>query len=374
VRFRSGRLAALALVLLLVAALAVHDDRRYPAVAELADGPFASPAVGVQFHGTWAELSGRDQDRILDAMSAAGVRWVRIDVAWSMIAPKRGGEYDERWGVPQVSRAIGKARARGLNVLGMFWSTPDWANDGAGRRVLPSDPHDYAAALDWAARRWAGQVQAWEVWNEPNSSEFLQPPDARAYTRLLVTAYDQLKLARIDTPVVFGGTRYVDTAWIARAYAAGAGRHFDVMAVHPYQGVASLPPEAPATGDPERLEHTAALVTEMRAHGDGGTPIWFTEFGWSAHANPVGTPVWFRGVSEATQADYLRRTLVLLRTRYPQVTNVFWYTSRDLVTGKLHPDHRGLLRRDFTPRPALAVVRCYVQGCGARAPARGGTR
>jgi hypothetical protein len=353
-----------------IAVLARYDDRSHPALAELADGPFTRPAVGVQFHGTWAELTGADQDRILDAMAAAGVRWVRLDISWSMIEPRRG-HYDERWGVPHVAQAVTKAHERGFQILGMFWSTPGWANGGAGRRALPADPADYARALTWAARRWSGSIAAWQVWNEPNSSEFLQPPDPVGYTALLSSAYRAVH--PLGVRVVFGGTRYVDSAWISRAYAAGARGNFDVMAVHPYQGLASLPPEAAGTGDPERLVHTAALVSAMARFGDSRVPIWFTEFGWSAHANPPGTPVWFQGVTEASQAQYLARTLVLVRTRYPQVTNVFWYTSRDLVTGKLHQDHRGLLRRDFTPRPALTVVRCYVQGCRATPAARGGT-
>jgi hypothetical protein len=74
--------------------------------------------------------------------------------------------------------------------------------------------------------------------------------------------------------------------------------------------------------------------------------------------------VWYLGVDEATQADYLKRTLGMVQNRYAQVTNVFWYTSRDLATGSIHPDNRGLMRRDFSPKPALGAVRCYTLGTG----------
>ena len=59
-----------------------------------------------------------------------------------------------------------------------------------------------------------------------------------------------------------------------------------------------------------------------------------------------------------------------MRTRYPQVTNVFWYTSRDLVTGEIQRDHRGLFRRDFSPRPVVEVIRCYVRGCHHGSPTK----
>jgi hypothetical protein len=358
-------------VLVSVGAVVQRDDPRTSEAtsAAMANGPFASPAVGAQFHGTWAELSDSDQDRILAALVDSGVRWVRVDIAWSMIQPKPG-RYDTAWGVPKVDRVLAKAHSRGLRVLGMFWSTPRWANGAAGKRVLPADPADYASALRFAAARWRAEVSAWEVWNEPNSAEFLRPPDPAAYVRLLRAAYPAVKAADVDAQVVFGGLRYVDTRWITRAYGHGARGAFDVMAVHPYQGRAVLPPEAPPWRNVERLTHTRELIATMAAHGDAGAPIWFTEFGWSAHPNPPGTPVWARGVSEQTQADYLRRTLVMVRLVYPQVKNVFWYTSRDLVTGKTHQDHRGLLRRDFTSRPALTVVRCYVEGCPGPSAAR----
>jgi hypothetical protein len=371
---RLAVLAAFAGVLAATGLVVDREDRGAvdPSVTELAVGPHAAPAVGAQFHGTWDELDDVDRARILDALAASGVGWVRVDVSWSMIQPAPG-RYDLKWGVPKVDGVLRMAHRRGLRVLAMFWSTPAWANGGAGKRALPADPGDYAAALRWAAGRWRAEVAAWEVWNEPNSAEFLRPPDPRGYVRLLRAAYPAAKAGNPGARVVFGGTRYIDTAWIGAAYRHGARGAFDVMAVHPYQGRASLPPEAPSRGGAERLTHTGALVRTLRAHGDGDAPIWFTEFGWSVHGNPPGTPAWNLGVSERLQAEYLRRTLVLVRTEYPEVQNVFWYTSRDLVTGRTHQDHRGLLRRDFTPRPALRVVRCYVRGCPAPAPAsRGG--
>jgi hypothetical protein len=362
--------AAVALVVVLAGVLFAvgHDDRSLRPV-DLGAGPHASPVVGVQFHGTWTDLSDSDRERILDALVANGVTWVRVDVSWSMLEPRRG-EHDDKWAGPLVDRVLTMAHERGLKVLGMFWLTPGWANGGAGRRVLPDDPADYARALAWAAERWRDQVQAWEVWNEPNSEEFLAPPDPAGYVRLLKAAYPAVKAANPDARVVFGGTQYVDTDWIAKAYEYGAEGSFDVMAVHPYQGLASLPPEAGTDGGPQRLTATGRLVALMRAEGQLDVPIWFTEFGWSVHENQPDTPAWNRGVTERAQADYLRRTLSLVRGKFPEVTNVFWYTSRDLTTGKVHQDHRGLLRRDFSPRPALGALRCYVRGCQPRAAAR----
>ena len=35
----------------------------------------------------------------------------------------------------------------------------------------------------------------------------------------------------------------------------------------------------------------------MVDYGDAANPVWFTEFGWSAHANWTGIQNWKRGVT-----------------------------------------------------------------------------
>jgi hypothetical protein len=227
---------------------------------------------------------------------------------------------------------------------------------------------DYAAAIQFAANRWSNEIQAWEVWNEPNASEFLSPPDPAAYTNLLKAAYPAVKAGNPNATVMPGGTMFVDTNFISSMYANGARDYFDVMAVHPYQGKADVAPDSPDTNGTttQRLTHLAALQTLMGANGDGTKPIWLTEFGWSTHENTATTPAWFLGVSEATQAAFLKQSLELIQANYTQVTNAFWYTSRDLnVDGAYHQNNRGLIRRDFTTKPALRSVACYVKGCAA---------
>lgn len=317
-------------------------------------------SVGVQFHGTWAELTDSDREKILDAMVSAGVTWVRIDLGWSMVEPKAKGAFDTAWAVPFIERVMKMAHARGLKILATFWRTPTWAGGKTAATVFPTSNDDYCRALAWCAKRFTEWVDAWEIWNEPNASEFLSPPDPVKYAGLLKAGYQGVKAGDPTALVVFGGPMFVDTAWIAKVYAAGAKPYFDVMAVHPYQGNAAMPPDAPSKGMRERLTNTDSLIALMAKEGDSHKPIWFTEFGWSTHANAADTPVWFLGVSEADQAKYMGASLALIEQRYPQVTHAFWYTSRDLETGRVHQDNRGLIRKDFSPKPALTAVRKFT--------------
>lgn len=312
--------------------------------------------VGAQFHGTWSELTDDDRRKILDMLADAGMTWVRIDIGWSMIQPKKDG-FDP-WAIALVDKVFAMAKARGFKILATFWRAPAWATGNAtNKNVFPTSPNDYAKAIEYAARRWKAEVDAWEIWNEPNAKEFAEPPDPVKYAALIRAAYPAVKAGNPNALVVFGGPMFVDVEWINRAYVAGARDAFDVMAVHPYQGNAAKPPGDPATGKRERLLYTDELLKLMAKHGDKAKTVWFTEFGWSTHDNAANTPVWFLGVSEAKQAQYFRETIELVEKRYPSVTHVFWYTSRDLQTGRIHQDNRGMIRLDFSPKPILDTLR-----------------
>ena len=326
--------------------------------------PAHVPELGVQWHATWGSETEASRAEELDLMQRHGVGWVRIDVGWAMVQPEAGG-YDTDWAVPFVEAQIDAARAHGLKVLVTFWRTPGWANGNQGPEVPPDDPTTYAEALGHFVGLWKDKVEAWEVWNEPNSPEFFAGADAARYTSLLTAAYDAAHAADPAVNIVFGGTMHVDTEWISQAYDAGAAGSFDTMAVHPYSGRGDAAPELPDTGDPAALMHVDALVSLMRTEGDATVPIWFTELGWSTHENSASTPGWARGVTEAVQADYLVRAVALTASRWPQVDVMIWYNSRDKATGDPHQDGFGLMRRDFSPKPALetfGLIRQRPQG------------
>ena len=310
----------------------------------------------------WSSYRDDQRKAVLDTLSAAGIRTVRLDVSWAMLQPSDAASFDP-WGVGFVDRVIAMCNARDVTPLITLWLTPRWANGNRGERALPTDPIDYARVARWAADRYAGRVLGWEVWNEPNSQDFLAGADPAGYTDLLRAAYPAFHQGDPTTTVVFGGVQYNDDAWIARAYAAGARGSFDVMATHPYQGVANLPPATPDDGTIWTLTHAAAVHRLMVEHGDGGKPLWFTELGWSTHANPAGTPHYALGVSEAAQAAYLTETIRLIRTTMPYVTGVYWYAERDTPAGTgIHNQNYGLLRADHSAKPILAAVTAFTLG------------
>jgi hypothetical protein len=316
----------------------------------------------VQFHGTWEDYTDAQRRQVLDKLADAGVGWIRLDIGWTSLQERGRSGYSD-WYVELTDQVVDMARARGLKVLGTLWGTPGWANRGKGRNVPPRDLGDYAHAAQWAAEHFKGRVDAWEVWNEPNQDAFWTGSAGR-YAALLKQSYPAFKAGDSSTKVVVGGPAYNDTNWISKLYDNGAKGSFDVMATHPYQGLASAPPELEDDGTIWNLSHVAAVHELMKDHGDGSKPIWFTEFGWSSHRNRSGLENWQRGVSPRKQGDYLVRTIDYVESDFPYVTNLFWYNERDRHTGELQLDNYGLLKRDLSPKPAYTRLKQRLTGIG----------
>ncbi len=312
------------------------------------------PDIGVNFHGMWSTYTDSQRDNVLAQYAAAGMTTVRLDVSWAMIQPTNGTSYDMVWGVPFVDSVITRCNAHGITPLIMFWTTPAWANGGAGGRVLPTSPATYATAAGWVAARYHTSIAGIEVWNEPNSNDFLAGASPTAYVALLGPAYTAIHAAGV--PVVFGGLQYCDDTWLSAAYTAGAHGKFDVMAIHPYMGMADATPLLPDDGTMWVMNHAPIVRNLMVAHGDGDKSLWFTEFGWSTHTNPPNTPNSGRGVGEITQGKYFTKAWNLVKTTMPYVGKIYWYDDRDSNEGSVQNSHYGLLRSDLSAKPIMAEV------------------
>ena len=323
--------------------------------------PTASHAAekGVETDLTWG-ISQTDMDRTVATSQDLGARWMRLTMSWHDIETSKGSYR----GLAAYDTAISKAAASGAKVLVSVYTAPDWASGSTNRESPPQNPADYADFMRFVAARYSGQVSAWEIWNEQNSQSFWSTgPNAGAYAQLLKAAYPAVKAADPAALVVYGGTWQNDYEFLEAAYAAvpDLGQYFDVMATHPYSGVAA--PEQVARDANGRIaKWSFAGYRELRAtmlnHGDD-KPIWFTEFGWATFDGE-----W--GVSEATQADFLSRAYRCAE-QDPYVDVAIWYALRNHPQGGDSPtwEHQlGLTRADFTPKAAYNTFKNYAEGAG----------
>jgi hypothetical protein len=92
----------------------------------------------------------------------------------------------------------------------------------------------------------------------------------------------------------------------------------------------------------------------MVANGDGAKKIWATEFGAPTNG-PTGT-----FVSEDAQSRMVSTGLSLFRS-YDWAGPLFWYSGRDVGTStSTRENFFGLLRNDFSPKPAYLALRNLI--------------
>lgn len=301
----------------------------------------APPALGVQFHGVWEmywNSGGATPNsmfwRHLDELAKYHVSMLRVDIGWSSSQPTNAPPTMNNTHNKRIATILKAAADRKMKVLLTMHQSPNWARPGTGdeAKQLPTNPDSIRPWATWLARTFGKQVEGFEVWNEPNLTAFTQISDPRKraarYVPLLKAAAQGLRAGDPSVTVVFGGPAQTDDLFIKDAYAAGAKPYFDVMAIHPYQGNETIPPESTDSVGKWRMTNFPAIVKLMADNGDSKKPVWWTEFGFSVHSNTGVTQQWMMGVPTATiSGDYLRRSLELARTRYPQVRVAIVYVA-----------------------------------------------
>jgi len=300
------------------------------------------------------------RDRTLDSLQAMGAQWIRFDVKWDVI--QNGGS--DAWDFSRYDALTAAALARGMEVLGTLAYAPRWARSDACRDSFPCEPRDmneYARFAEVTVAHFKGRISHWELWNEPNISAFWKPkPNAARYASLVRAAYPRIKAANPDAFVLAGatspapndGTQIDEVSFLQQVYENGGQGHFDAWSHHPYTH-----PAPPGNVHPDcawyQIYGTQTSIRSlMTSHGDGGKKVWGTEYG----PPTAGTP---GSVSESTQAQWVTDAYRLWRS-YDWAGPLFWYADRDEEPSGASTsawNYYGLLRHDFSPKPAWSAYR-----------------
>ena len=344
---RVSRLTAFAALFLLAILLGA-----LPALAQ------ATSPYGVNVHApTGADLTAK-----LDRVRAAGIGWIRVDFLWPAIEAEPGvfdwSAYDE------IAAA---ASARHLGVLATVLFTPDWATSAPSWTGVP----DVAAWTDFcrrAAERYRGKIDHWEIWNEPNLSEFWAGSRQQYIDVLLKPGSDALHAGNPDAQVGGPALAHLVSAdwfdWLSDVLSQ-AGDRLDFITHHVYNGsgnrqVTSKLNDSTLFGDqPGLWSVVAPSVREVLEHEHRfGGPFWLTETGWQSAA-----------VGESHQAGYYSGILGDWFTgqhRQDWITRLFFYELQD-------PDPStglswGMLAADGTPKAAYSAYRDFIAAHPPPAP------
>jgi hypothetical protein len=286
--------------------------------ADAAETPvFTSGDVGFTEGGSLAGLAGR-----LDAMDAyVGARkpMLRLDLNWATVQPSADAEPD----FSALDTAVDAAAARGIRVLLILNYGTEWTG---GAHTFPSDDTAWTGIVEATVAHFQGQVQAYEVWNEPNFARFGTYGDGSVearrlrYWQLVRLAHERVKAGCAGCVVLAGASGVGDAAsetrndnesaqWLDWAYANGFRDSFDAVAHHPYpawnMGRSPARPECATRWwamfgpDDPKCGELAAVRAVMVARGDGAKKIWGTEFGYPS----TGTGI--TKLTAATVRDHL---------------------------------------------------------------------
>jgi hypothetical protein len=350
-------------------------------LATLAAAPAAQAARPLHIGFLDSVYASDERDPWLDRTAALNADTVRIDIGWPAPAgPTRPPGFDARnpadpqYDFSRADASIVAARSRGLQVIASFTGAPAWA-DRPGRpasvtpgtwKPSPQALEEYGAAL---ARRYSGtfpdparpgqtlpRVKAFQVWNEPNLSKYLNPQWTRTratspklYRGMLNGFYRGVKSVDSRARVVtagtapfgdpgFGGRRIpparfwrellclrLSSGRLSRIGCSNPAR-FDVLAHHPYS--IGRPRRRAINPDDVSIPDIGKLTKVLRKAESTGRalprkrhPIWVTETSYDSRPpDPDGVPA-------ATHARWLEEAFFLLWRQ--GVDTITWFQIRD---------------------------------------------
>lgn len=270
------------------------------------------------------------QAAILEELASVGFGWVRIRVSWDQIEPELG---NFEW--KQVDQTLAALATSELVPVLLLDGSPAWARTSNDRKSIngslapAADPTSFVRFARAVATRYGGQVQFYQIWDEPNiaphwGERHIEPVD---YGRLLKAVSTTIRdidpdaliiLAALAPTVDRGHTAQDEVYFLNRLYATGAAPYFDAVSLQPF-GFATLPGALDVDRSAMNFRRTLLIRQTMLDAGDGTTPIWLMRFGWN---RAPGSP--WQSVSAEEQQAFTLAALQMAYQQWPWVVGMGW--------------------------------------------------
>ena len=295
-----------------------------------------------------------------------GVGWTRVPFHWAKVQP--GGSSD--W-EPEISQeALESEIAAGRMVVGLLIGIPEWAqaDDGLpeGLWLAHDDPaNTWAEYVRRAASTFAGSIDHWVIWNEPDiqETEIAHTWDGTVadFAQLQRVAYLAAKEANPEAIVhlpafTYWADYYAETEqYMARLLdeimrdpeADEHNHYFDVATAHLYF-------------QPGQIYDLLGFFTDIMRERGLTQPIWLVETNAPLKDDP-DWPVedWTLSVTQVEQASFMPQALALGLAAGAERIAV--YKLKDTEGDKAaNPEPFGLVRLDGSERMAFATYRLAV--------------
>ncbi|MCA9868438.1 MAG: cellulase family glycosylhydrolase, partial [Anaerolineales bacterium] len=344
--------------------------------------PLDRDDIGIQIY-----LHRQDVRDLLRHLEALDAGWVKVQVSWKLHEPRPGEYSEELFG--ELDRLVAGANGQSVKVLLSVSKAPEWSRTVTEMDGPPADYGQFEAFMHYLATRYAGQVAAYELWNEPNLQREWNGTalSAADFVELMrrgaagVRSADPAALIISGAPATTGindGVNAIDDrVYFGAMLAAGVAGIVDGVGVHPY-GWANPPDSRAADATQVSSSHNnhpsfffADTLEDYHAMlvaaGAAGTQLWPTEFGWGtfegivtedgAPAAPPPGSEFMADNSEWEQAVYTLRAYAMAHEREWVGPMFLWNLN---FTAALGPEFQevgySLLRFDESRRPVYRAL------------------
>jgi hypothetical protein len=304
-----------------------------------------------------------------------GIHTAHFGMLWPFIESTSPKTPTWKW----VDNIVGPLAAKGVRTVPFVWGSPHWVAPAYSDSPLrtAAGKQAWSNFLKAAVRRYGPDgtywtnayrakypdakpmpIQTWQIWNEPTLKKFFsQKGDAKAYGNLVRVAHQALTSEDEHAKVILagmpGGTKPSPQQFLRQLYRIkGIKSAFSGVALHPY-----------AKNTKILKREIKGMRRAMRSGHDAKTKLWLTEIGWgSGHPNRFGHNKGLKGQKRLLQKSF---RLLLEHRRSWRIHGLYWFTWRDPP-----PDQKtdcsfcgsaGLLRYDFTPKPAWKAFRQFAK-------------
>lgn len=291
-----------------------------------------SNSLGVNIHEGTTETDTK-------LIAQAGFKWVRIDIQWELVE-KQKGVYDFKTsGYDHLTSLLEKNNLRPYYVLD--YSNAIYENNKSittneGRKA-------FANFVKQVVKRYSGKGAIWEIWNEPNDSNFWVPqPSYEKYSLLVNEIAPIIKKEDKDSTVVAPaliGVSGESLKWLDETFKKGILANLDAVSVHPYRG------EAPETVLADYLK----INNLIKSYTSKNIPIISGEWGYHMENNDD------KQNSELKQAQYAVRMMLI--NSLSKIPISVWYDFKNDGNDINNPGHNfGLMWPNNEPKMAYKAI------------------
>lgn len=317
--------------------------------------PDLDPArMGIQLDPT---LNREDWAKAVEDINRLGLRWLKVQVAWSLLQPNGPDEINDDFRRLETYLESAYNNGGGPSILISVAKAPAWARTTSqSEDGPPDDPQQLANFISLMLREFGQAVGAVEVWNEPNLQREWQgklPFSGAGYMTLFRPSYEAIRAYSPTLTIITAGLAPTgnnpgsrdDREFMREMYTAGLSNYQDVaVGIHPY-GWGNAPdatccqmePEPGWDDDPHFffLDNLDDYREIMVSNGHENAQMWITEFGWASWDGFPNEPPepWMKYTNECQQGIYTVRAFQMGQERDYIGPMMLWNLNFAILTG-----------------------------------------